>query len=495
MTLLSIELYIILAVVLTVYYIIPKSGQWVLLMLTGFAFFILLGTPHTIIYLLVSIASVYAASRYISRAGSGKRGQKTALIAAIVINIGILAVLKYSDISTPATQLAASMGISFYTFQIIGYLCDVYWGTAPVQKNPFKLALFTGYFPLLTSGPICRYTELADMLYAGHAFDYKNIKFGAQRILWGVAKKLIVAERIAPFVNTVYSSPDIYAQYAWAGALAFVIQLYADFSGSIDIIMGISECFGIALPENFKAPFFSRSVQEFWQRWHITLGAWCRDYIMFPLLRSRLWTKMGRSLKDAAKGSAGKKATKMIPTYLGMLVLWVCIGIWHGGAVKFIIQGLWFWLVIVSGQLSAPLFAGIRAQINTRGRNAAWHIFQSVRTYVIFAVGMIFFRADNLGSAFIMLKNALMSFNLNSAEIPLPELMGGPGNLLVVTAGILLMLIADIFSYRDVSLREWVGRRNVSVRWVLYYALIFGIILWGMYGGGYNPAEFIYRGF
>jgi len=505
MTLISVEFIVFFIAALIVYYIIPKSGQWILLLLASLAFFLLAGTPYTIVYLLASIISVYLACRIIEKQENRKK-KKAAFIAAVILNIGMLAALKYTDfllenvqglinlfdtgISVGTTKWIASIGISFYTLQVIGYLCDVYWGISTPQRNPFKFALFISYFPGLTSGPISRYSQLSDQLYAKHSFDYETVAFGFQRILWGFAKKLIIAERLAPFVNTVYGDPGAHqGAYVWFGTIAFVLQLYADFSGNMDIISGVSECFGITLPANFKTPFFSRTVQEFWQRWHITLGTWFKDYVMFPILKSNAWTKTGKKLK----AKFGKKAARMIPAFLGMLFLWVGIGLWHGGGWKYIVQGCWFWLVIVTGQLTAPLFGGIKGKMK---EGVFWHLFQSIRTGLIFAVGLVFFRADNLTSAFGMLKSALTVFNpevLFSGSFM--ETLGGWANLRVISAGLLLLIFVGVYQYRGHSVREWVGRKNIVFRWILYYILIFSILFWGMYGSGYNPADFIYGGF
>lgn len=205
-------------------------------------------------------------------------------------------------------QAAAPLGISFYTLSLLGYLFDVYYEIGKPQKNFLKFALFGFYFPVIISGPILRYRDVEQELYAPHKFDYHKFTYGLQRMLWGFFKKLVIAERLAVVVNTIYGDTDTYRGFYIAiAAIGFAFQLYADFSGGMDIVIGLSEALGIPLAENFDRPFFSKSIQEFWRRWHITLGAWLKDYLFYPLLRSKAFTKLQTDCKRSS-GKMGKEA-------------------------------------------------------------------------------------------------------------------------------------------------------------------------------------------
>ena len=213
-------------------------------------------------------------------------------------------------------------------------MIDVYYGIGKPQQNFLKLALYGMYFPVIISGPILKYREHGEQFFEPHAFDYKQVTFGLQRMLWGFFKKLVIAERLGIFVDTVYGDYMGYpGAYIWAATICYAFQLYTDFSGCMDIVLGMSECFGIYLPENFQTPFFAKSVAEYWRRWHITLGIWMKEYVFYPVLRSAFFTNVNKSFKKRF----GKKKGKQYATFGAMFILWLTVGIWHGGDWKFVI--------------------------------------------------------------------------------------------------------------------------------------------------------------
>lgn len=479
--------------------------------------------PHTLVYLCVSIISIYLAARYIDNinqklskleqnnaiAKSLQIKRKVIFILTLTLNLGMLALLKYTnfflqnvntlvnafgvDLPIGAVRWLAPLGISFYTLQVVGYLADVYWSVSNAQTNILKFALFTSYFPQMTTGPISRYSQLENQLYSVHKFDYKTVCHGAIRMAWGFFKKLVIADRIGILATAVYSTPQDYTGlYVWVGTLAYVLQLYADFSGCMDIVIGASECLGIKLPENFRTPFYSRSTQEFWQRWHITLGNWLKDYVMYPILRSQTMANWGKKLKDRFN----KKIAQRLPTYTAMLVLWIAIGIWHGDGWRFIFQGLWFWLIIVLSQMMSPFFKKTINFLKIKTETFSWHLFQSIRTTLIFSVGILFFGAQSLKTAFYMIKNALTNFNSTIFfNGDLLALSGGEKNLQIVAFGVFILIIVEAFQARGNSIRNWLDNQNLVFRWIILYALIFSIIILGYYGPGYDPANFIYGRF
>lgn len=509
MNILSFSFLLFFVATLVVYYLVPKKIQYIVLFVASAVFFLLSGPAYTAIYLLLSIASVYYSAKYMQKNTDNERGRKHALLFALLINLAMLAVLKYTNfvlrnsvsvinlfgasIAYSTVEWIAPIGISFYTLQVVGYLVDVYWGISEAQPNAIKVALFGMYFPQISSGPIGRYHQLSATLYRENHFSYQDVCFGLQRIAWGVAKKMILAERLSGFVNGVFSSYSQYAGvYIWTAMLAFSLQLYADFSGNMDIVLGVSECFGIRLPENFRRPFFSRSIQEFWQRWHITMGEWLKDYVMFPVLRSNCWKKLGKWTKT----KWGRKASQQITTYLGMLVLWIVIGLWHGGSWKFLAQSLWSWLMIVLGQISQPLSQKVLTALKIDQRSFSWKLFQCFRTLVLFSVGLLFFRADSLTVGLHMLKSSFTNFapvKVFSEEFL--SLFGGGENMTVIFICILVLLLVAAFQDKGYSIRKWVASQGLVFRWVLYYGLFFAIVIYGMYGSGYNSSDFVYRGF
>ncbi len=514
MSLTSFSFLVFFSIALLTYYIMPLQYRWFILLQFSILFYLLSVAPYTMIYLLIGVSSVYFAGNYFGRIrarGDADDGQmpikaKIIFVCVLLLNIGILAALKYINFfimningltallgqtsSIENRDWVASLGISYYTLQLIGYLCDSYGGGIVPQKNFLKLLLFGCYFPQMTSGPICRYEEVAEQLYKGNRFDYKMVTFGLQRILWGFFKKLVVADRLSFFVDAVYEKPHNYsAFYIWIATFAFAIELYADFSGAMDIIIGVSECFGVRLPENFNVPFTAKSIQEFWQRWHITLGTWLKDYIMYPIQKSGFMVV----LSEKCRRKWGKRG-KRVTTYLCMLCLWLAMGMWHGSSWKYIIgEGIWYWMVIVLGKECEPLFKRMIRILHIKTDCFSYRLFQSIRTFIVFSVGMIFFKAVTLKEAF-----RLIALSVSMDKITAMQTIVGIGldgrEWFICLLGMAVMLIVDLL-HEKTSVREALAGQNIVFRWFIYLLLIFSVLLWGKYGPEYNAADFIYQGF
>ena len=493
----SITFFALAAVSLLIYWHCPKKYQWIVLLADSIVFYFANATYYTFIYVCVSVASVFAATRFFARAGNAEgsqRRRKRILIFTLAVNIGILGVLKYTNLAihtfnflgqrilhiggiSDVTWLAP-LAISFYTLQLVSYLLDCYWGVAEPFENPLHLALYTIYFPLMTSGPICRCSQMGGQLFEEHRFDYDRVKFGLYRIAWGMMKKCAVANRMAVMVDQMWANPLASTGLnVWISTGLFLIQLYADFSGCMDIALGVSSCFGITLPENFNAPFYSRTMQEFWRRWHITLGTWLKDYIMNPILKSTGLIRLG----EKCKRRFGRKQGKKIPSYLAMLALWLCMGLWHGNSWKYIVgEGLWFWFVIVIGQICEPISKKVLATLRIHTDHALWHAFQTIRTLFLWLFGMVFFRADSLTDAVSRIAAGChISFNLGFikdilASVNFADLGGKSGTLLMATAT-LAVLIIDFMKYKGTHVMEKISK--LKWRWVLYYAIVIVIYL------------------
>lgn len=498
-------------VLLIVYYSIPRKLQWGFLLLCSVAYCLLAGQGALILYPFVSVAACHTGTRLLSRTpAEEEKKRRGILLVTILVNIGILFVLKYVNflintadgivhlLGGPERLISGAdflvpLGVSFYTFSLLGYVIDVYYGLAVHQENGLKLALYGLYFPNLISGPILKYREHAEQFFAPHAFDYGQVTRGLQRMVWGFFKKLVISERLGVLVNAVYGDYGVYpGAYIWAATACYAFQLYTDFSGCMDIVLGLSESLGILLPENFQTPFFSKSVAEYWRRWHITLGVWMKDYVFYPLLRSKLFTSLNQSFKK----KFGKKRGKQYATFAAMFVLWLTVGIWHGGDWKFVIgSGLLHWFYIVSEELLAPPCARMmeRLHINAAGRFVAG--VRILRTFFLVCIGDLFFRAASVGDALAMLRESVRVWN--------PQVIWD-GSLLqlgldrveaAVTVLSLLLLWAVSLAGRKGPVRDRIAKKPLPVRWVLWYALLFAVILLGYYGPGYSAAEFIYQGF
>lgn len=499
------------AVMLILYYSIPRKFQWGLLLLCSIVYYFLSGQEILILYPVVSVTACYGGSRLLAQTPEEQvRKRKGILLITILVNIGILMVLKYVNFGIytidgvarlfgssrtliESVDFLVPLGVSFYTFSLLGYVIDVYYGMAKPQENFWKLALYGMYFPVIISGPILKYREHGEQFFAPHAFDYKKVAYGLQRMLWGFFKKLVIAERLGILVNTVYGDYEGYpGAYIWVATICYAFQLYTDFSGCMDIVLGMSESFGILLPENFKTPFFARSVAEYWRRWHITLGVWMKDYVFYPVLRSKFFTRLNKSFKE----KFGKKKGKQYAAFAAMFILWLTVGIWHGGDWKFVIgSGLLHWFYIVLEELlEAPCRKAMeRLSINPAGRVIG--TIRIFRTFFLVCIGDLFFRAASVGDALAMLKGAVTVWNPHVVWDGSVFDLGLDAIEAVVTVLSLLLLFAVSVMQQKEGVRDRIARRALPVRWILWYALLFAVILLGCYGPGYSASEFIYQGF
>lgn len=482
--------FVMVGVSLLLYWRAPKKLQWKILLADSLIFYFANATWYTFLYVCASVLSVYAATRYFAGQADAK-AKKRVLILTVLLNAGILAVLKYTNFAIHTFNFLggrilrvggisdvswlAPLAVSFYSLQILAYLLDCYWGVAEPFANVLHVALYTIYFPLMTSGPICRFDDMGRQLFEEHRFDYDRVKFGLIRIAWGLFKKLAISNRAAVIVDGLWSTPETSRGLCvWIAVAFFVVQLYTDFSGVMDIALGVSSCFGVTLPENFRSPFFSRNVQEFWRRWHITLGTWLRDYIMNPVLRSR----PPQRLAAVCRKKYGKKAGKRIPTYLAMLVLWLATGLWHEGSWRFIVgMGLWFWFVIVSGQLLQPAFDRAKTALHIREESGWWHVFQSLRTIALWMVSLLFFRSESLPDSLTRLAASMriplgLGFIFDArAAVDFADL-GGLGGLALMALCFAAVLAVDYLQYKGIDVQERLAGLKWPCRWAVYYAIV-----------------------
>lgn len=498
-------------VLLILYYCIPRKLQWGFLLLCSVAYCLFAGQGALILYPFVSVGACYIGTRLLSGTpAEAIKRRRGILIVTILVNIGILFVLKYVNFLINTVdglvsffggpeKLAAGvdflvpLGVSFYTFSLLGYVLDVYYGLAAPQKNFGKLALYGLYFPNLISGPILKYREHAEAFFTPHDFDYRQVTQGLQRMVWGFFKKLVIAERLGVLVNTVYGGYEEYpGTYIWVATVCYAFQLYTDFSGCMDIVLGLSQSLGITLPENFQTPFFSKSVAEYWRRWHMTLGVWMKDYVFYPLLRSKLFVDLNQSFRKRF----GKKRGKQYATFAAMFVLWLTVGVWHGGDWKFVIgSGLLHWFYIVMEELLAPPFARLNERLSFNGEGWFLNGVRILRTFFLVCIGDLFFRAASTKDALAMLKGAVGVWNPQILwDGSLLQLGLEKTEMAVAVCSLFLLWMVSLRQRKE-SVRECIAGKPLPLRWILWYGLLFAVILFGYYGPGYSASEFIYQGF
>lgn len=511
----SVCFLVFLLATLALYYLLPKKAQWVLLLAASYAFY-WMGGGATVLYLVFTTLTVYVAGRILgalnarpkadaAAAVRTRRQKKWVVLATVLVDFGLLFVVKYGSFTVellqplaggklPAVDFVLPLGISFYMFQSVGYVIDCYRGKYPVERNPFKLALFTSFFPQIVQGPISRFRDLGPQLTAPHRLDWDKIKYGIQLAMWGYFKKLVIAERAAVLVDTVLAHYYNYSGSVIMAAIFFYcIQLYCDFSGGIDITRGVAGMFGIELAENFRRPLYATSLADYWRRWHMTLGQWMRDYLFYPLTLSKPLGRLGKWTRRHIPGKLGK----LIPAALATFVVYFVIGIWHGANFRYIVFGLWNGTLITASFLLEGWFAGVRARLHIRDESRLWHLFQIARTCVLVFWGRYLTRAPRLLAAgWMMWQSVANPCFSNLWDGTLLTLGLTMTDIVITLCGMAAVLGLEYYQERGGHVRAALEQRHWLVQWLgillpLIAILLFGILL----RGDYTPSAFIYQQF
>jgi len=504
------------------YYLCPLKARWIVLLLASYVFYAaraLAGLP----FILLTTAITWLGALCIGRIAEGtkaklkaqketlsreekaqikamaKKRQRVLFYLVLVLNFGVLAVLKYSDDVlgfTGASPLGwvLPLGISFYTFQSMGYLIDVYNGKYAPERNLAKFALFVSFFPQLIQGPFARYDQLSPKLTNGHAFDWQNLQRGFLLILWGLFKKMVIADRALPVVNAVFSAQagEFGGAITVLGVLMYSLQQYCDFSGGIDLVTGIAQQMGVELAPNFRRPYFAVSLGDFWRRWHISLGAWMRDYVFYPFAL----TKPMSRLSKAAKNRFGQDFARALPAAIGNILVFVLVGVWHGATSNYILWGLYNGVILAASALLEPAYKAWNAKHEKLAASRAFHIFRVVRTFVIVNIGWYFDRCAHGMDALRMLKTTLTDWRVEQFNM---EFLKGLGLLAadyrMLARCTVLLLAVSLVQERGVVIRNWISERNVIVRYAVLLAGVAAVMILGVYGSGFDEASFIYYQF
>lgn len=519
---------VFLPAVIGLYLIPSRRFRRLVLLLSGYCFFWAV-SGKLLVYLLLSTLSIHHIGLWLEningecerlRSDSPKeqrkeiksryvRKQRRVVAFGVILHIGILLFLKYSPffaaninslfkiirlpIAINIPSFAIPIGISFYTLQAVSYIFDVYRKKIPADNNLFRLALYMSFFPQLMEGPICRYTDTAHNLYQAEAVKWENLTFGMQRILFGLMKKIVVADRLNLFIENVFTNYGNFDGFVTAAAcVGYTIQLYMDFSGTMDLVIGSGQILGVRLPENFQRPFFSKTISEFWQRWHITLGTWFKDYIFFPLSMSKPLKK----LTGRARKRFGNHFGPLAAGSVALFCVWLCNGLWHGAGWHYIFFGMYHFVLILLGSLTEPFVIKAADRLHIKRDSVPYRIVQIIRTTALVCIGELFFRANGLMAGFVMFKKIFTEFSfktlhdgtLFSLGMDLPD-------YIVIIFTLLIILIVGIIQERGGRVREIIARRNIVIRFGIFYAAILFIIIFGAYGKGYVPVDPIYAGF
>ncbi len=540
MTYTSINFIFFVLVTALLYFALPlKKHKWIVLLAASIFFYLVAGYKYAMFILFTAI-STYLIGLWIDKISKNSKAvlkknkadwdretkkkyknkvkvQKRLVMAfALVLNFGILAFLKYfnffagslNDIlgnfginfSIPTLALFLPLGISFYTFQSMGYIVDVYREKTAAEKNPLKFMLFVSFFPQIVQGPISIYDQLAHQLYEPHSFDFTRFKHGMMLILWGFFKKLIIADRAVIAINTVTDSYNSYGGSTLLFTiLLYSVQLYADFSGGIDISRGVAQIFGIDMIDNFKRPYFSKSINEYWRRWHISLGAWLKNYLFYPVAMSNVFINASKKMKGTrfGKTAAGAHIAKVLPTSVASLIVFLVVGIWHGADWKYVGFGLWNGLIIMVSILLQPVFDIILEKLHINPKAAWYSVFQMLRTFIIVLVGYVFDVAPGINESMNTFKLILTNQSFAQARAQISELGLGKKDFIVILVGIIVIFIVSVIQERHPSttIREMLDKKPFILRFALIFIGIMAVIVYGIYGSGYNPADFVYMQF
>lgn len=508
----------------SVYYLLPLSFRWIWLLACSYIFYGW-SDPTFLLFLLFSTLTTWLFPIIIGRVNSqqasvlssekGKaitkaqkkeikigfqRQKKLLLFLCLLCNIGLLSFLKYSNFFIgifntfgfsikPLDWLVLPLGISFYIFQSLGYCIDVYRGVTEPQANFFKYALYTSFFPQICQGPIGRYNDLAPQLFKGHCFEYDSFVAGLERMLLGFFKKLVVANRIGLFVDAVFAAPWNYSGFIIVlSSIMYAFQLYADFSGYMDIAIGIGKCFGIRLEENFDTPYFSKSITEFWRRWHITLGSWFRDYLYYPILRS----KWSANISKYCSKKNRKKIAAPLTTAIGLALTWLLIGLWHGPAWKYVLYGVYHGTFIVFAVLLGGTYSKLKNKLHIRESSRIWNLFQIIRTFSIVSLGYVLFRSESLKYALIAYKQIVFHFiSTSTAQDTLfNNIAFGKFYWILVFFLLLVCFTIELISVKQ-NIIQWLNSKKAAVKWPILYA--FSLAIWLLTDWGItNAGNFLY---
>lgn len=438
-----------LATALAVYYLVGRfvrRGQWIVLLVASLSFYAFSGWQNFAFIGVTALSTWVGGLAFSHFEGQSKvarkqvesrdekkaikrrftRKKRLVLLAMLLLNFGILAYIKYADVLVsyvaPGSGWHAGillpLGISFYTFQSISYVIDTYNAKYDPERNFARYLLFVSFFPQLIQGPINRFDALAAQLYEPHAFDARNARRGLLQIGYGALKKYAIADILMKSVDAVFDNvtPGLPGSIIVCGILLYAVYQYADFSGGIDIVLGSARLFGVEMADNFRQPYFSVSLGDFWRRWHITLGAWMRDYVFYPFALLPGVQRWGKWLT----AHCGKHIGRTLPACVANIIVFFLVGLWHGAESHFILWGLYNGLVIAASDLLTPVWNRLNRALHVNMEGRAHHVFCIVRTFIVVNIGWYFDRIVGAGDLATCFYNTIFNFQ---AGLFVPEFL------------------------------------------------------------------------
>ena len=487
MQVISFSFLIFLPIVVFLYAVLPQRVRYLWLLAVSIFFYLSAGPVYGI-FLLLSIVLTYTAARWMEHRPGSK---KMILVLCLILNLGVLGVLKYAaffcssavgilslfhvKVSDPSIQLLLPVGISFYMFQALGYVIDVYRGEIAAEKNILRYALFVSFFPNVLSGPIERAGHMLPQFNNPPKFSYDNMRLGLLRMLWGYFLKMVLADRIAIIVNQVYASPGNYpGTVLLITAILYTFQIYCDFGGYTSIAIGAAKICGFELTENFDSPYLAESIAQFWRRWHRSLSFWFRDYLYFPLGGNR-------------RGNVRK--------YINIMIVFLVSGLWHGAAWTFVIWGGLHGLYQIIGHILMPLRNRLVELFHVDRKSFSHRLLKVLITFLLVTLAWVFFRVKSLSGAVLILTRMWHFTPSVLTDGTLYQLGLDRPNFLLMVAGLLLLIWTDICNYRKIRIAEQILEQGIWLRFLIGIGAVLVILLCGIWGPGYDASSFIYYKF
>ena len=489
--------------VMLVYALFPQKYRWIVLLAADYIFFIS-WSKWLVVYLLVSTLVTYLFGRKLESMRKPpkdvdrkvfKKKKNRIKVIGVLIQLGTLIVLKYTNFigqtllgdSFTTIHILVPIGISYYTLQSISFMSDV--SNKKVHCDSFwKVALYLSFFPTIVEGPISRYGEVADDLYAGRQLSADNIIAGYRRILWGLFQKAVIADHLVHVVDSIFNSYQQDGFLCLLGAVLCTIQLYMDFCGSIDIGIGTAKIFGVTLPENFRQPFFAKNAGDFWHRWHITLGTFFRDYIFYPVSLSKPVQKLTKKV-----GSKSRLLQRYLGPAIALLMVWLANGFWHGPYWTYVGYGIYYFVLMLIEMLWEKPF---EEWWRRRGRDGKpLRIFRFCKLLVIVFIGEMFFRAKTFADGWTMFTSIFTNFHPVQSWGTIGFLGMDAWDWLVCILSFCVVIVVSVLREKGISIWAWLEKKPAYIRWSAVYLLIFAIRIFGAYGPGYDKVAMMYAGF
>lgn len=511
---------------LVLFMVFPKKIKWISLLISSLLFYTL-ADLRCLGFVLFSSGSVWCAAKCIHNnfeqenrkleicqdksdrreiKNVSKKKRKRILKITLFLNIGILILLKickFMGVSFPVLgmmngrsdvlNILMPLGISYYTFSVTGYLLDIYWKRYACEPNFFRFLTWTVYFPHIVQGPIARYGQSGMELKKQLSLKWNNFKFGTELILWGMFKKLVIADRISVFINTAYSE-NYFLEIGIVSFLALVldaVQIYTDFSGYMDIVTGVSEIFGVKLEKNFNHPFFARTVPEFWRRWHMSLGSWFKDYVYYPVSVSGFCKKVSKKLK----GKCPDKVLGIILTAIPVMCTWILTGLWHGTGIGYLAWGIYYGTLIILSVSFSGKIQEFWKRLSVNTENFSFRLFQHIKIFFIFMGGRFLGNTIGFHTRMVMIKSIFTDFTHGRFWNSVVYQMGvNQFNFLILIVSICILILVSVMQEKC-SVRKVYEQQNYLFKVAILCIAFYVVFLFGIYGPEYDVGNFMYQQF